>query len=180
MKLRQILARDLKEWPEGARSITHEFGQGIFANMGVGYRDLRIDDSELNDVSAPMVFRDEWLDAAIQLNRETAQKPWNGEGLPPVGTVCERSFSHSTWKVTTICGHSTDGAYASFYDGDGLMGWSDSCKFRPVRAAEQIAADEREKEIAQIEHELHSVNGEVNRVKAVHLHSIGYRKQVAP
>lgn len=73
--------------------------------------------------------------------------PWAGEGLPPVGLEVERSMSQHSWKRTTICGHSTDGAYASFYDGDGLMGWSDDCKFRPIRTAEQIAAEEREAQV---------------------------------
>lgn len=68
---------------------------------------------------------------------------WNGEGLPPVDTFCERSINPSTWKLTRICGHSTDGVYAAFYDGDGLMGWDDDCKFRPIRTPEQIAEEER-------------------------------------
>ena len=55
------------------------------------------------------------------------------EGLPPAGIKCERIFSHKEWRETTICGNSPDGVYAAFYDGDGLMGWGDNCKFRPIQ-----------------------------------------------
>ncbi|KAA8689603.1 Uncharacterized protein ALO80_04059 [Pseudomonas caricapapayae] len=100
---------------------------------------------------------------------------WNGEGLPPVGDRVERAFSHSTWKLTTICGHSTDGAYAAFYDGDGLMGWADKCKLRLIRTAEQIAAEEKEAGIQ----EMRLAAGSLNDFPFVQLWDAGYRKQVA-
>ncbi|MCJ2375142.1 hypothetical protein [Pseudomonas sp. RGM 3321] len=103
---------------------------------------------------------------------------WNGEGLPPSGERVERSFSHSTWKLTTICGHSTDGGYAAFYDGDGLMGWADKCKLRPIRTAEQIAEDERLAGIAEIQRIVEAGFASGSSSSAS-LWDAGYRKQVS-
>lgn len=107
---------------------------------------------------------------------------WNGEGLPPVGAVCERALSHTARKVTTICGHSTDGAYASFYDGDGLMGWGDDCKFFPLRTPEQIAAVEREAAIDSMVQFFMNYYGNPKGAEQYlllcrSLHDAGYRKQ---
>lgn len=71
---------------------------------------------------------------------------WNGEGLPPIGLVCEVDNPHEPgeWHECTILVH--DGEIAVFgccngypyvYDGQS----ADS--FRPIRTPEQIAADER-------------------------------------
>lgn len=102
---------------------------------------------------------------------------WNGEGLPPVGVECERSFSAIAWKPTTICGHSVDGVYAAFYDGDGHMGWGDNCKFRPIRTPEQIAADEREAAIDEMmQHSSLRARDGARQVFGA-LYDAGYRKQ---
>ncbi|QLL11734.1 hypothetical protein [Pseudomonas chlororaphis] len=103
---------------------------------------------------------------------------WNGEGLPPVGTVCERNYG-GEWKKTTICGHSPDGqSWAAFYDDD-KAGWLSVSGFRPIRTPEQIAAEERKK----IEDEIQDIctdaeNSGVPYFEA--LYDAGYRKQVAP
>ncbi|MDU8420261.1 hypothetical protein RYA60_18550 [Pseudomonas syringae] len=104
---------------------------------------------------------------------------WNGEGLPPVGAIVERAFSHSTWKLTTICGHSTDGAYAAFYDGDGLMGWADKCKLRPIRTAEQIAEDQKKQEVQELMIILGSVESAAYKDIATAIQQANFRKQVS-
>lgn len=85
---------------------------------------------------------------------------WNGEGLPPVGIVCEflrydRDEEEHTYSECKVLAHDDDGSavfrvtsgpcigslvakYAGDFD-DGLP------MFRPIRTAEQIAAEEREK-----------------------------------
>lgn len=103
-----------------------------------------------------------------------AEPEWSGEGLPPVGIVCERSFNCSTWKITTICGHSTDGAYASFYDGDGFMGWSDDCKFRPIQTNEQIEAEAR-KEFLSRAHKIYMEGAADHRGGIMALYDAGLR-----
>lgn len=75
---------------------------------------------------------------------------WNGEGLPPVGTVCEWLMD-LTWKVVEIRYLSKHTILASLVDDDGDDPEFALCpedqEFRPVRTAEQIEAEERENTI---------------------------------
>lgn len=71
--------------------------------------------------------------------------PWTGEGLPPVGTVCEMHRSDYVdvdWqRIEFLCAGSKK---AFFRDGEGHE-WSrplGDLKFRPIRTPEQIAAEE--------------------------------------
>lgn len=110
-------------------------------------------------------------------NRPLIKRPeWNGDGLPPVGVECEwmEGMRPRKWVSTTICGHSTDGAYAAFYH-DGAMGWGDDCRFRPAGTNEKIAAEERTRAID----DLVKVTC-INRGEAARIYEAGYRKQVAP
>lgn len=90
---------------------------------------------------------------AIDL-RPTAQRvyaTWNGDGLPPVGAVCGLRSRGGGWGEAEIR-----------YHGRGLCVWlwvrhdgntdqieyaesPDRLEFRPIRTAEQIAAEERER-----------------------------------
>lgn len=96
--------------------------------------------------------------------REVAERPspWNGTGLPPVGTVCEYDAAvdagppawhtveivySSEWLLVVRCVSVPDG-----YDAD-VIGVEVSVPadeeseslFRPLRTPEQIAAEERER-----------------------------------
>lgn len=212
MKLVDILARELKEWPERADWVVSvaEPGGRVTASFGCGnfpvpdpfdrnfhtWSVLRtggqweiVSRSNISqkpvDRLEAIVTRAQWQAAvdALKAGEEFVpfdfsdpvldyeSKEWTGEGLPPVGAVCERSFGREIWKSTTICGHSTDGAYAAFYDGDGLMGWSDDCKFRPIRTQEQIAAEAREaaiKDLMQLD--------DIYYDQAAAIYDAGYRK----
>ena len=75
---------------------------------------------------------------------------WNGEGLPPAGTVCEAFYMGSPQGVVTVR-----------YSGECMILWSDDRQseqcgcaehyiFRPIRTPEQIAAEERENEIKKM------------------------------
>ena len=61
---------------------------------------------------------------------------WNGEGLPPVKTVCEALIPDVGWREVTICGHNLDGERA-FYNGSCLIGWATADKFRPILTPKQ-------------------------------------------
>ena len=78
--------------------------------------------------------------------------PWNGEGLPPVGTVCEALISGG-WYRGTVIGHCVPPreSFAAF-QGDGLSDliFGSSEYFRPIRTPEQIAAEERERAISEM------------------------------
>ena len=153
MKLVDILARELKVWPHPGNALGQAADTTLHLNERASHGDefygwTKEKFTRAEDHHEAFVTRAQWQAAVDALKAGRAGSggiEWNGEGLPPVGIDCERAFSHSTWKETHICGHSTDGAYAAFYDGDGLMGWNDHCKFRPARTPEQIAKQERSK-----------------------------------
>lgn len=76
---------------------------------------------------------------------EPAIPAWTGEGLPPVGTVCEVKgcMSHYLqWNKVTV--FAVRGKTVFFDMEDGRWGQTASHEFRPIRTPEQIAAEERE------------------------------------
>lgn len=108
---------------------------------------------------------------------------WNGEGLPPEGTVCEIKgcMSHYLqWNVVTV--FAVRGKTVFFDMEDGRWGQTDSHEIRPLRTPEQIAADEREKSVGQMISDTHILAGTMGnrRLMAEQLYDAGYRKQVAP
>lgn len=71
---------------------------------------------------------------------------WTGEGLPPVGTVCEAmltSMNHQ-WAEAVVVWHHPEheGSAVVVHGGGRLTGWSSA--FRLIRTPEQIAEEERE------------------------------------
>lgn len=126
--------------------------------------------------------------------------PWNGEGLPPVGTVCEWAgctFApedpqepdlHIGDQVKIIA-HFKDGELnlAAFtfnpqiHNPDRGTAWvnqgAHGC-FRPIRTPEQIAAEERESSIQQMIDDTNVLTGIMSdrRIMAGQLYDAGYRK----
>jgi len=76
---------------------------------------------------------------------------WIGEGLPPVGTVCEawHSGSHQGEVTVLFIGKQT-AVLRNHSHGDEQHGALASYKFRPIRTPEQVAADERENAITDM------------------------------
>lgn len=72
---------------------------------------------------------------------------WTGEGLPPVGTVCEcRVVSGADWVECEVVAHKHKDAHVyaiAFVDENTVM-LSGGVRFRPIRTAEQIAAEEKQ------------------------------------
>ncbi|MBC2655509.1 hypothetical protein H7A76_08665 [Pseudomonas sp. MSSRFD41] len=127
---------------------------------------------------------------------ENEVKPWSGEGLPPVGAVCE--FAGGTncaadpfdkdlkegAKVTIIahfkCGDFTLAAFT--FDPEnpdrGMVQVEQGnfgC-FRPIRTPEQIAAEERMRGIE----ELRANAPGIAWLSAAAIYDAGYRKEVQP
>ena len=72
--------------------------------------------------------------------------PWDGEGLPPVGTVCEFRWGVAAWKRCTVFAHrpNANGGIDALVDIECDWTFSSSpTRFRPIKSAEQIAAEER-------------------------------------
>ncbi|QOI04575.1 hypothetical protein [Pseudomonas savastanoi] len=96
-----------------------------------------------------------------------APNPWNGEGPPPVGMACEYQVGGGTWfecdiryvtnpgpletiEVVMYAPHLKGEQVGEFGSGPGQV------NFRPIRTAEQIAADER----------LHKIRNALAAIKA--------------
>ncbi|MDI9296358.1 hypothetical protein QMY33_14730 [Pseudomonas aeruginosa] len=100
--------------------------------------------------------RKAWIeDPGISAEREATfearpQEPWSGQGLPPIGTVCEWHESDG-WAYTEskVVAYTDDGLFVCMQKPGRRpeVLRIDNCEFRPIRTAEQIAAEEREKAI---------------------------------
>ncbi len=155
----------------------------------------------LSGETAMYWFQGRWCDHGItsagclESNvRYSARPAWNGDGLPPVGTVCEfqhRNAPNGQWHPTTIrySSHAFIVYVDSIHDAEECWRTDDSCgiDFRPIRTPEQIAEEERSVAITEMKQCFDSVSDELvptsNRYLEVlfgALHDAGYRKQVAP
>ena len=128
-------------------------------------------------------------------------EPWNGEGLPPVGTVCE--FAGGTncpedpfdkdlkeGDEVTIIAHFKDGEseLAAFTFNPRNLSRGNACVeqgmhgcFRPIRTPEQIAAEEREKAVFEIAHILiDNRHDSAEYHQAGRIYDAGFRKQPSP
>ena len=116
---------------------------------------------------------------------------WSGEGLPPVGTVCElRVHKLTEWSAAKI-----EFAYRNVIVWDwvgepavnGLCtAYAHDVEFRPIRTTEQIEADEREAAIeracSDIEKQMEGFNVQLSYSLAIRatieaMIDAGYRKQ---
>lgn len=98
------------------------------------------------------------------VSRELSAPQWNGEGLPPVGVVCEFSPRLvGTWNKAKIL---YIGQRYVIVDEDGVD-TSEQCyfvgtsKFRPIRTPEQIAAQERESAVAKMKECFDSISDDL-------------------
>lgn len=83
------------------------------------------------------------------VHRRAAEPAWNGEGLPPVGTVCELQ---DATEVRILAHTKRAGAPVAVYqckDSESIEAYTASF-FRPIRTPEQTAAEEREKAVKAI------------------------------
>lgn len=185
MKLVDILARELKVWPEGnyfawqdfdreirfSHTTRHDFHASILADDHVRSRN--------GDEPGYGVTRAKWqaavdaldqseLDAVLAKNEQLAAARaeripvWNGEGLPPVGLDVEIKRGNCTWidgdewqigKTATVMAsflNSRDIEMASVQFPGGRCECILARCLSPIRTAEQVAAEEREKAIKEM------------------------------
>ncbi|HHZ8769584.1 TPA: hypothetical protein ACWL5R_002473 [Pseudomonas aeruginosa] len=91
------------------------------------------------------------------------QEAWDGQGLPPVGTVCEyrcpdNSCEPKDWTVVHVLAHANHGSDTAMLLAEDVSGepgtmygriWIPrTC--RPLRTPEQIAAEEREQAVQEM------------------------------
>lgn len=122
---------------------------------------------------------DGWISAALWhernhlcIARPSAQR--GGDGLPPVGSACERNVSRSNWCETRIYAHSPCGRFAAFLDSCG-MNWTSADSFRPLKTPAQLAAEKREAEIQEIQR-IVSNAFDSRSILAEAIYEAGYRK----
>jgi len=108
-----------------------------------------------------------------------ALDPWTGEGLPPVGTVCEyKPYQLSgDWRQVEIIAHFRNKAMVAAFipAGEGAKNVDQSIAecFRPIRTPEQIAAEERQRVIDDMRGNL---GWDLSSEQAAQLYNAGYRK----
>lgn len=124
--------------------------------------------------------RNDWIITINVLPEDKyVKREWYGEGLPPVGTVCEwRDHDAASWHKVEVRYLSKHTALLNFPgdgDGDTEGAFSPSCcEFRPLRTPEQIAAEEREKAVHQMGLDA-GFSGSVQQFYE-RLYDLGYRK----
>ena len=124
---------------------------------------------------APARFWDDHKHDCIQ--RPTTPS-WSGEGLPPVGVVCEAKWGRTGWSRCVVFAHkpNANGRTDVLVDVDGDWTFFDKpSMFRPIRTPEQIAADEREAAIDVMFARFGGVAG-LTRKQCAWVISEGYRK----
>ena len=145
MKLVDILARELKAWPENCECVW----QVLSGRLAIDKDRDRLTDSTYTiarDWHEARVTRAEWQAAVDALNSPKVVE-WDGIGLPPVGSAsCEYlgANKYDEWTVVNIFAHRGHTVFVDF--GNGWRAEEDSSRFRPIRTAEQVAAEEREAE----------------------------------
>jgi len=88
-------------------------------------------------------------------HRPTETPTWTGEGLPPVGAVCEVSYCGSNQGIVTVLFIGDDLAVLKNHcHGSEQCAPVDKYDFRPIRTPESVAVDEREKAVNEM-HDLY-------------------------
>lgn len=145
----------------------------------------------IREIKLPKGYRINIGEQSDSLTVEQWQEPWNGEGLPPVGTMCEYNnlephpvSTDLKWSPVHIVAHDTQGGevFAVFSSLSGYHGNKRPECFRPIRTPEQIEAEERRCEIATLVQHICADGAfdcddpEVPEV-AAKIYDAGYRKQ---
>lgn len=105
---------------------------------------------------------------------------WSGEGLPPVGTVCEAWYDDGRvcWHQADVVGHNpyepNTVAVSLKGDHERKLIWSDH--FRPLRTPEQIAEEERQKALDVMVAECSLLDKGWSRLVCAGLYDAGYRR----
>lgn len=109
-----------------------------------------------------------------QVSEAASSKHWGGQGLPPVGTVCEIKRSANWTKVEVIAHYKGDAVIAVC----GEIELRDKSELRAIPTPEQIAADEaKKKAVAEmIKDSMRKDGSAVWTANAEALYDAGYRK----
>lgn len=199
MKLVDILALELKVWPEDYSCnycCQSDSSTEVFFGHPAGsiFLSERADETKYVEVTraqwqaAVDALKTEncahlwvgWSDTeACELCNKTRKVvvEWDGEGLPPVGTVCEwKEKTGFSWVKATVLFITDSSVVMQREDGFEWQMLTKRTVFRPIRTPEQIAAEERDKAIDNM---IGVVNaGFFDNTRAIYgaLYDAGFRK----
>ena len=195
-KLVDILARELKVWPDENWPAIGQASNGDLHREPFVGGHLSLGISIAKDYEFAVVSRAEWQAAVDALKAdecahsyankvgcpecgELMNKQWIGEGLPPVGTVCEAMSSRTKeYRECVVLAIRGGMAVVTFTDMEELQ-WAKD--LRIIRTQEQIAAEERKAGIDQVMADFQYTEGQCThklaRSQAERIWDAGYRKQ---
>lgn len=167
MKLVDILAVELKSWPEGVSVLSQLRHNGAIIN-GRGYDGREWARLQIADDTPPagvLVTEAQWQDAVDALYPKlSVPEEWTGEGLPPVGIdveihnkTCRSVVDGAESFIGTNCKVLATFVNVNGYEMVAVEDTAGACMcFRadmcgPVRTPEQIAAEEREAEVKEMQ-----------------------------
>ncbi|HBO2190239.1 TPA: hypothetical protein L4G86_005364 [Pseudomonas aeruginosa] len=174
------------DWSKAPKDATHwepkgtEFGEGWMKKVGNEWS-YWLEGSE--------VWAEVWADCFVSAEREATfeprpQEPWSGQGLPPVGTVCEVNHRDIGWVRCEIVAHKSFSCsgltLAIAWIDENTLDQSQGSRFRPLPNLEQIAAEEREKaalEMAALMSGHDDRSKDCFKVLGEILYDAGYRRQ---
>ena len=199
MKLVDILASELKHWPSTRTAAVGQSNSGSLhlneeprhGSEFFGWTTCKFTMAE--DCQSAWVTRAEWQAAVDALNAPKVVA-WDGVGLPPVGLDVEIKRGNCTWidgdewqigKTATVMAsflNSRDIKMASVQFPGGHCECILARCLSPIRTAEQVAAEEREKGIQAIQdaytYTVESCTHKILHSQAARLYDAGCRLQV--
>lgn len=193
MKLVDILARELKAWPEGLECLSQLKGTGYIIN-GKGFDGRAFDALQIADetlVAGAIVTRAEWQAAVDALNAPKVVE-WDEVGLPPVGLDVEIKRGNCTWidgdewqigKTATVMAsflNSRDIEMASVQFPGGHCECILARCLSPIRTAEQVAAEVRDKAIKEMMQHGVDAGDSTIEYSCAALYDAGYRQEPKP
>lgn len=195
MKLVDILARELKAWPEGAGHAHSSGHLARFSDSSGTIKGICLDiGQEPEDHMTASVTRAEWQAAVDALNAPKVAG-WEQGDIPPIGEACEAYVLADTENQGRPMNRWISGKFIgkALSDNGGIIlmvecedGWAHAINafsyVRPIRTAEQVAAEEREKGIQEICTTLcwRNIRSDGSAQEAAILYDAGYRKEPNP
>lgn len=107
---------------------------------------------------------------------EWIDKPWDGQGLPPTGLLVEwKAGLDHEWRRVTVLAYANGDAWLQPEDGGSFI-VGNPANFRRIRTPEQIAAEEREAGISDMQ-TITDGAGPTVYAKLSALYDAAYRRQ---
>lgn len=194
MKLVDILAQELKVWPEDCKAITQDSDGYVASAKDCDVDRLRFDHNAWSgeggnymvihklaeDHKTAIITRAEWQAAVDALNAPKVVE-WDGVGDPPAMSKIEYKSVEGTWKKGVFVGR-VYGKIVAGCDETKSVGWLPSDEMRPIRTDEQVAAEDREKAVNLMLDATNIRAGIISdrRAMARQLYDAGYRKEQKP